>query len=527
MADKVKAYLCAYVMEGSERKYVAKSEIHAPDAVEINTLLTNFEGVFDEENNMYLGSVHVDNVTITKSRGKTASKCAYNSSQEYLTSHFGRRLNEGDSNWYDDHPYTEPGGLGKDHTITLLNDLVAPYGVGVSKVYVRSGSLAQPDHKLWWEVLGINPLAREYQNVSNEDFRKKSLEEGLTDEILKSFPKFNFEYVDTLPSGPMITCSSNHATFRGCRCLMPRDWEMAICYDYIDKCVYHTTPPTYNALDFKENVVYSFLTYTAKSETGETFGALTARERSKNYKSNWDKDWDPISYRWVDRNNKDDEGKKETPTQQPQTLPPSNILPVLNENRSGRQQEENSERVDPFRNPYAYDGTMHIKRILVPLINQCFSEENQPTGYKAKVKGISSHFPNFKRFCMDQYRTSPVLTVNTDFTVNIISLYERFCLILRNEQILQYMLARKANDLLNYPDIEKPFSKRYEDKLALLDPISEALANSTNCDTFSFAVLCEDRYWPFAQYILRRTMEIEMGISQEEFQELLTTISEG
>jgi hypothetical protein len=92
---------------------------------------------------------------------KQVMMCAYDATEKYLKNLLGVGLDSTDSSWYKAHPLTESSGLPEQHTITVLNDLVKPYGIGVSKVYILKGSSANEEQLAWMECLGHNPDAHD------------------------------------------------------------------------------------------------------------------------------------------------------------------------------------------------------------------------------------------------------------------------------------------------------------------------------------------------------------------------------
>lgn len=132
--------------------------------------------------------------------------CAYTAANEYLQSLLGVKLHADDRDWFCMHPLTEQFGLPLQHTLDVIHQLVEPYGIGLSRVYIPKGSNVNENYFKWKNYLGVNPLALNSSLVSNVDYAvttsggNKELEDLL---LIDADKKYRFEYVD-YPVGAFI-----------------------------------------------------------------------------------------------------------------------------------------------------------------------------------------------------------------------------------------------------------------------------------------------------------------------------------
>jgi hypothetical protein len=171
---------------------------------------------------------------------KTVLLCAYHAAEDYLKSLLGMSLHSSDKTWFQEHPVTVASGLPMEHTLTVLNDLVRPYNLGISRVYVRKNISLNDEQKEWQEILGVNPKALIDRDCSNAEYLKMM---GSNDESQKD--KWGFEFTDELP-GPAIvfysvSATTSYATGGGhASYSAPRssksNWALAIQLDRLPYC---------------------------------------------------------------------------------------------------------------------------------------------------------------------------------------------------------------------------------------------------------------------------------------------------
>ena len=208
---------------------------------------------------------------------RTVQYCCYDATNDFMSKMLGKSLCSSDKDWFRDNPCVTSSGPGIHHMITVLNDLVAPYGIGVSKVYYPKLRSVSEDTKEWVTTLGVNPKAELDRDCSNEEYLE--ILSGGNKEIKDSFSSmtkdWNFEFVDSPPHGSYVLFrggnnSLGHTIYSGPREKIG-DFVMAIQFDFLDKITYHNNPISrdYTKED-KVNYVLDFYNCTFTDEEGKT-----------------------------------------------------------------------------------------------------------------------------------------------------------------------------------------------------------------------------------------------------------------
>lgn len=126
--------------------------------------------------------------------------CLYTSTEMLLQHTLGIKLDFTDSSWFKDHPLVGSGGVEESDTLRVVQELIDPYGLFVSRVVVTPGSLPSGDLQQWMKVLGVNPLALGSLAVSNAEFAEKS---GMSLSEVDNL--FRFEFANRLLR-PSVAC---------------------------------------------------------------------------------------------------------------------------------------------------------------------------------------------------------------------------------------------------------------------------------------------------------------------------------
>lgn len=176
--------------------------------------------------------------------------CVYTATNDYMQARWGRKLDDSDRRWLAAHPLSTDGGVPQEYTATCVDQLVAPYGMRVSRVRLRKGSLVLGDSIMGWiQALGCNPFAMADRSTSNAEAAERM---GLTLEQANQLWRVEF-HDDPLPcsiigergwsSGNGVATGSmgGHARY-----MAPRgyanDWFVSIQLD-MDTNVQHLVPP--------------------------------------------------------------------------------------------------------------------------------------------------------------------------------------------------------------------------------------------------------------------------------------------
>lgn len=147
------------------------------------------------------------------------SMCGYDSTKEYVESMLGVVLHKSDREWYEKNDKVETNGLPIKHTLSVLSELVEPYGLEIDKVWVRD--LVWTEEFVQFSArLGVDGPVRETLLKHGADLPP---------------PRF-FSGVE--PKGPCIVMTKStktayaggHAEYCAPREKMPADWIMAVSY---------------------------------------------------------------------------------------------------------------------------------------------------------------------------------------------------------------------------------------------------------------------------------------------------------
>lgn len=96
--------------------------------------------------------------------------CVYTATNDYMQARWGRKLDDSDRRWLAAHPHSTDGGVPQEYTATCIDQLVQPYGMRVSRVRLRKGSLVLGDSIMGWiQALGCNPFAMADRVTTNAE----------------------------------------------------------------------------------------------------------------------------------------------------------------------------------------------------------------------------------------------------------------------------------------------------------------------------------------------------------------------
>jgi hypothetical protein len=126
----------------------------------------------------------------------------------------GMGLDRFDGDYFNRHGLVRSEGVPEQDTFRVVQELIEPYGLKISRIRVSKGSHVRGDMLQWQNVLRVNPLGLSDQRLSNAEFAK------VTGQPLRTVDKsFRFEYSDEAMR-PAIMCSQEgqeHAEYRGPR----------------------------------------------------------------------------------------------------------------------------------------------------------------------------------------------------------------------------------------------------------------------------------------------------------------------
>lgn len=179
--------------------------------------------------------------------------CTYTATEDYLAARWGRKLHFTDRDWLAGHPLATDDGIPQAHTATCLQQLLQPYGMGVSRMRIRRGSLF-PTATEWAQVLGCNPFGMIDHQTTNAEALDRM---GITDaEQRAQFDAlWRLEFHDApLPcsvigergwsnqAGVNVGTAGGHARY-----LAPRssagDWTVSLQFAPLEQVQYLVSPP--------------------------------------------------------------------------------------------------------------------------------------------------------------------------------------------------------------------------------------------------------------------------------------------
>lgn len=102
------------------------------------------------------------------------SPCVYTATTDYLQARWGRKLDDSDRAWLGSHPYAADGGVPREYMPTCVQQMLEPYGMGVSRINIRRGILMIPGSLFDWLLsLGCNPFAMTDHQTTNAEAAEK------------------------------------------------------------------------------------------------------------------------------------------------------------------------------------------------------------------------------------------------------------------------------------------------------------------------------------------------------------------
>jgi len=100
--------------------------------------------------------------------------CVYTASGDYIQARWGRKLDDSDKRWLAAHPLATDNGIPQEYTATAVDQLVQPYGMRVSRIRIRRGSLVLGESTMGWlHALGCNPFALLDRQTTNAEAAAK------------------------------------------------------------------------------------------------------------------------------------------------------------------------------------------------------------------------------------------------------------------------------------------------------------------------------------------------------------------
>lgn len=157
--------------------------------------LRNAEGVVEIIVPVPISDWCEGDLELNPKKSKSPLMCVFDSVTSYCESLLGVKLHNEDREFFRNHSLVDSDGVPFAHTLRVVQELVDPYGLRISKATVAPGLSLKGDILQWRRVLGCNPLGMTDRQTSNEEFIKQGGGGG----------PYNFEYTDAALF-PAISC---------------------------------------------------------------------------------------------------------------------------------------------------------------------------------------------------------------------------------------------------------------------------------------------------------------------------------
>lgn len=145
------------------------------------------------------------------------SMCGFDSTCDFLKANLGIWLDQSDRKWYEDNEKVIGEGLPKENTLSVLTELVKPYGIEIGEVWAAN---------LFW----VDEFTEFAQKLGMENEMTKMMREA---GMLAEEPRF---HVNVTPNGfPRCVMTKfgtvgGHAHYYAPRSLTPEGWLMALSF---------------------------------------------------------------------------------------------------------------------------------------------------------------------------------------------------------------------------------------------------------------------------------------------------------
>jgi hypothetical protein len=200
-----------------------------------------YETATDKGETFYWFTFPREQLGFKKAGYRQVAVCGYNGTNGFLGHLLGVQLDRDDEDWYKGHVSTDRHGILLTWIPTVLDQLVEPYGIGVSRIRFKKGEYADyVDFAAWRASLGVNPLAiAEGPTKTNEDWAAVS---GLPIEEVDAEYRIDF---GPRPFQPCtVACvyaggDFGHVSYGGPRTVVPPHWQIAVQFARRDTILYH------------------------------------------------------------------------------------------------------------------------------------------------------------------------------------------------------------------------------------------------------------------------------------------------
>lgn len=131
---------------------------------------------------------------------KRPMMCLYDATKDFVRKIHGVEFTQEDEEFFIQHPLTHDEGVAFPDTLRVVQELIGPYGLRVSRVQTMPNFGVKGDLIKWQRILGCNPMGMADRCTSNAQFLEKLNLVGKEDP-----DKYRFEYTPTALF-PAIAC---------------------------------------------------------------------------------------------------------------------------------------------------------------------------------------------------------------------------------------------------------------------------------------------------------------------------------
>lgn len=116
---------------------------------------------------------YVTEIDLNAKPKKRPLMCTYDAVKNYCESLLGVKFAYEDSEFFESHPLVQEDGVPFPDTLRVVQELITPYNLRISRVRVAPNYGVPGDIKQWRKVLGINPMALADRVTTNAEFAAK------------------------------------------------------------------------------------------------------------------------------------------------------------------------------------------------------------------------------------------------------------------------------------------------------------------------------------------------------------------
>lgn len=127
--------------------------------------------------------------------------CLFQATKGLLSNVFGTTLDYDDARFFDEHPLATPSGVSLANTARLVQEIIEPYNLRVSRIQLAPGTGLPGDLANWVDILGMNPIALGDHATTNEMFAQLTGQD-----LAKVNMTYKMEYTEA-PLRPCILCA--------------------------------------------------------------------------------------------------------------------------------------------------------------------------------------------------------------------------------------------------------------------------------------------------------------------------------